>query len=299
MRDKQGRYYIGRIHKGGLLSSERVAAAITDPAKISRGKYNWTIVGAIEGLVNGRKYLYGELIKYDGNGAVAVVDEDRRVEQTLTAPGLIVDKSPFVFLDCFSGFVYLHVWNSIPEDVFRRRMAELIEEKYDAFFVPCEIEPISDVREFTAKLSEMKLITEIKAKVHPPNPLFGVCWENLKNFLMERGTQTLDLKEEGRKDSVGLKSHIQSVVEKIVDGDSLNGIPPLPLTDAAILMATDGYGKGKVSGVGREGEPVVVCTSETQKSFLYPKSPQPKALAEEAFRQLESVSKEREMRHAK
>lgn len=298
MKNRQGRYYLGRIHKGGVLTTEKVIEAMRSPVTILRGKYKWTIVGVQEGVVSEKKYLYGELIKYDDNGEVAVVDEKKKIEQTLTAPGLIVDKSPFVFFDSYSGFSYLHVWNSIPENIFRRRMAELISEKYDNFFVPCEIEPISDMREFTAKISEMDRITEIKAKVFPPNPLFGACWELLKKYLIERRTQVLDIKEEGDKNSAGINTGIRKVVENVAEGKSLDNSVPLPLSDAAVLMATDGYGKGKVTGVDSKGAQIVVCTTDTQKSFLFAKSPDSRLLAIETFRQHTTIIAERNMRHA-
>lgn len=298
MKNRQGRYYLGRIHKGGVLTTEKVLESMRRPITILRGKYKWTIVGVKEGVVSEKKYLYGELIKYDDNGEVAVVDEKKKVEQTLTAPGLIVDKSPFVFFEDFSGFSYLHVWNSIPENVFRRRMAELIAEKYDNFFVPCEIEPISDMREFSTKISEMERVTEIKAKVFPPNPLFGSCWELLKKYLLERRTQVLDIKEEGDKDSAGINTGIRAVIEDVAEGKSLDVNVPLPLADAAVLMATDGYGKGKVTGVDGKGVQIVVNTSETQKSFLFAKSPDSRLLAIETFNQHISIIKERNMRHA-
>ena len=295
---KQGRYFLGRIHKLGVLTNDKIIEAIHDPVSIRRGKYNWTIVGVREGMVENAKYLYGELTKYDDDGEVAVVDSNNKTEQTLIAPGLIVDKSPFVFFESFSGFAYLHVWNSIPEDVFRKRLTELIIAKYDDFFVSCEIEPISDIREFTAKMAEIKHITEIKAKVFPPNPLFGACWENLKQYLFDRGTQALDVKEEGSKESSGLKTDIQSVVEKLATGQSRSDLAPLPLADAAILMATDGYGKGKVTGVDGNGSQIVVCTTETQKSFLFAKDPDGHQLAVETYRQHTTIIKERKMRHA-
>ena len=298
MTNRQGRYYLGRIHKGGVLTTEKVLEAMRSPITILRGKYKWTIVGVQEGVVFEKKYLYGELIKYDDNGEVAVVDEKKKVEQTLTAPGLIVDKSPFVFFESFSGFSYQHVWNSIPENIFRRRMAELISEKYDYFFVPCEIEPISDMREFTTKISEMESITEIKAKVFPPNPLFGACWELLKKYLFERRTQVLDIKEEGDKNSTGINTEIRAVIESVAAGKGLDGCAPLPLADAAVLMATDGYGRGKVTGVDSKGVQIVVNTAETQKSFLFSKSPDSRLLAIETYRQHVSIIKERNMHHA-
>ena len=70
----------------------------------------------------------------------------------------------------------------------------------------------------------------------------------------------------------------------------------IPSADAAILMAADGYGRGKV--VGEEnGEEVVVKTSDSQKSFSHDKEPSPEDLAGAAKVQFDKVSKERDMKH--
>ena len=53
------------------------------------------------------------------------------------------------------------------------------------------------------------------------------------------------------------------------------------ITDAAMLMAADGYGHGKIIGE-QNGEEVVIRTSDTHKSFLFAKEPDPSELAEAA-----------------
>ena len=70
------------------------------------------------------------------------------------------------------------------------------------------------------------------------------------------------------------------------------------MTDAALLMATDGYGRGQVVGVDADNAQVVVRTSDTQKSFLFEKEPVAQSLAEHVYQMLEHVSLERKMSHA-
>lgn len=298
MQTRKGRYFIGRIHKGGVLTSANVLEAIRNPTVVVKGKYSWTITQCQEGMVGESSYIAGALIKYEDHGEVAVIDDSVKIEKTMGAPGLIAAKSPFVFFDNFSGFAYLHVWNAIEEDTFRHRMSELITAKYDNFFVECEIDPISDIRGFSAKVGELKRIVQVGAKVHPPNPLFGACWANLKDYLFERGTQTLQVNEEGDKDKKGLKTRVSEAVVKIDSGEPLDEIAPLSLIDAALLMATDGYGKGKVVGVDADNHEIVIHTSETQRSFLFCKDPDLQQFAEEAYHQLALISKERRMSHA-
>jgi hypothetical protein len=61
-------------------------------------------------------------------------------------------------------------------------------------------------------------------------------------------------------------------------------------------MAADGYGHGKVTGES-EREEVIIRTSDTHKSFLYAKDPDPTALAESAAKLFSSISDERHMGH--
>ena len=68
------------------------------------------------------------------------------------------------------------------------------------------------------------------------------------------------------------------------------------ITDAALLMAADGYGNGKVVG-SQDGEKRILRTSETKKSFPSDKEPDPRVLAQQAIAQFLQVSQERDMDH--
>jgi len=61
-------------------------------------------------------------------------------------------------------------------------------------------------------------------------------------------------------------------------------------------MAADGYGHGKVIGE-RRGEEIVIRTSDTHKSFLHPKDPDPMELATAAAKLFKAISDERHMEH--
>lgn len=70
----------------------------------------------------------------------------------------------------------------------------------------------------------------------------------------------------------------------------------MDVTDAAVLMAADGYGSGKVAGYARDNE-IVVLTTQNQLSFLFAKQPAHEALAEEAVRRLRRESERRGLMH--
>jgi hypothetical protein len=61
-------------------------------------------------------------------------------------------------------------------------------------------------------------------------------------------------------------------------------------------MAADGYGIGKVVGE-QKGEEVIIRTSDTHKSFLHPKDPDPAELAKAAAKLFKAISDERHMEH--
>ena len=88
-----------------------------------------------------------------------------------------------IYFKEFSGIAYLHVWNSIEDRTFKSRFSRIVREKFDDFFVDCAIEPISDIKTFAEKILGLTAITDIRAKVSPPNPLFGRCWKSLNDYI--------------------------------------------------------------------------------------------------------------------
>ncbi|MEW6058427.1 MAG: hypothetical protein AB1540_17640 [Bdellovibrionota bacterium] len=66
--------------------------------------------------------------------------------------------------------------------------------------------------------------------------------------------------------------------------------------DAAILMAADGYGSGKVVGV-EETRTVTIRTSENQKSFVSDGDPSPEELYRIAYEQFAKINNERYLDH--
>lgn len=195
----------------------------------------------------------------------------------------------------FSGLAFLHVWNGIQEDVFPRRFKSIIEAAYDNFFVDCTIEPVADYRAFLDRLKTLDRITELSARVHPPNPLFGRLWGGLDKYVKKRKAEEVSVRETTDKPN-GLSTQLIVLIQNILENPKYEPESEPDITDAAMLMAADGYGNGKA--VGNEGEhEVIVRTSESQKSFLFSKEPRPEDLAKAAQNQFERVSDERDMNH--
>jgi len=292
---RRGRYYLGRVIKLGILDQERLVGAIRHSSIISVRDYTWTITDVREGNIEQQYFIFGKLSKYAQEGHVTIVDSDTKSQVDAQAPNLLQASSPFVYLPEYSGIAYLHVWNGIQEDVFRRRFKAIIEDTHDNFFVDCTIEPITDYRTFLTKVSKIERITEISAKVHPPNPLFGRIWSSLDKYIKKRNADEINIRE-SKDGTDGINSSITIIIEAILKDPSHIPTQPPDITDAALLMAADGYGKGAVTGQEGDTE-VTVRTGDNQKSFLFPKEPSPDELALNSIKLFERINKERDMRH--
>jgi len=294
MANRRGRYYLGRVVKINLSQGQLMDALVSAPT-VPAGKFDWTITDVVDGRGHEVEFIFGKLSKYAKDGHVKVIDEEMRSQVDADAPNLLVASSPFVYLPEFSGMAFLHVWDGIQEDVFPRRLRKIVESAYDGLLVSCDVEPVADYRAFTARLKKLSSFVEIDATVYPPNPLFGRLWEDLNDYIGGRNASEVHIREQTSKLG-GLKSKVIELMDRILANPDYQPEKVPGIADAAILMAADGYGRGKVVGV-EDGEEVVVKTSDTQKSFLHAKDPVPLELAGKAFSYFEKITKERDMRH--
>lgn len=292
---KRGRYYMARVIKLGELNQTKLLNAIIEAPVVALGQFEWTITDVIDRRDATAPFVFGNLAKYSKEGSVKIVDESAKHQIQARAQNLLEASAPFVYLPQFSGLAFLHVWNGIQEDVFRRRFKAIIEAAYDNFFVDCTIEPVADYRAFLDKLRSLDRITELSAKVHPPNPLFGRLWGSLDTYVKKRQADEISVRETTEKPN-GLSTQLLALIQNILENPKYEPKEVPDITDAAMLMAADGYGSGKAAGT--EGDHhVVVRTSESQKSFLFEKEPEAEALASAAIGQFEQVSTERDMKH--
>lgn len=286
---------MARVIKLGELNQTKLLDAIINAPTVAIGQFEWTITDVLDMRESGAPFVFGNLVKYSKDGKVKVVDEAAKHQLQAPARNLLEASAPFVYLPQHSGLAFLHVWNGIQEDVFPRRFKAIIEAAYDNFFVDCTVEPITDYRAFIQKLHNLEKISELSAKVHPPNPLFGRLWESLDRYVKERHADEVLVREKTEQKN-GLSTQLLTLMESILENKNYQPEQPPAITDAAILMAADGYGSGKAVGI-EGGHEVVVRTSESQKSFLFEKEPEPESLAKAAQNQFERVSSERDMKH--
>lgn len=292
---QRGRYYLGRVKKHGVLDNTKLLEAIINAPTLNIGKFAWTITDVEDQRDFEIPYIFGFLSKFSYEGHVTVVDEETKSSIEAIAPNLLIARTPFVYLLNFSGIAYMHAWNGISEEIFPSRFKKIINAAHGNFFVDCEIEAIADYRAFSSKLEKLEAISEIQAKVHPPNPLFGRLWGSLNDYISERNASEVFVKENSQKEA-GLKTKILQLMQRILEDPNYEPNLPPSISDAAVLMAADGYGRGRVSGT-QNGEVVVIRTSETQKSFLFSKTPVSEQLALQAHKYFLAINKERDMRH--
>ena len=296
---RRGRYYLGRVILLGKLDKNGFIDAIKSPATVHVGKFSWTITDVVldddDGVL---RYVYGQLSKFSPEGIVKIVDNSKKTQGEVIEPNLLISTSPFIYIPDISGITYLHVWNQIERDTFIKRFCEVINETHEKFFVDCCIEPITDLRHFAERLSSIERFIEISAKVYTPNPLFGRAWKNLNDYIKKRMASEISIKEKGDEEKPlqsKLVEHVTGLLNQ-ENGFSYEPAEPVDISDAAILMAADGYGSGKV--VGKEaGSTVTVRTSETHKSFLFSASPTPTDLFKEVQKHFIKLKKDRGMEH--
>jgi hypothetical protein len=295
---KKGTYYLGRVIKLGTLDQALLMQAMLNPSPYKSRGNAWTIIDCKQYRSGQQDFIFGRLSKYVPEGEVTVIDEEKRQERQQREPNLQVASSPFIYVPSHSGIAFLNVYGHIEQKTFMAIFAGIIEETYRGFFVECHIELVSDLKSFAAKLNALEKIFQIRAKVFPPNPLFGPLWEPLKEYLISRNTGTMSITEDA-PDCQSIDTDIQDIVQQAADQTEENAYftnERIPIGDAAILMAADGYGIGAVRGI-YEDEVVVVKTSETAKNFSFDKNPVPHELYEKVFSIFIEIEKNRHMQH--
>jgi len=271
--------------------------AIREPASVKYRENAWTFTDVVESSPPGL-YIYGRLSKYAPEGEVGVVDEVSKAERKMPEPNLLVASSPFIYIPEHSGIAFLAVSGSIEPWIFARRFSQIVEKTYGNFFVDCEIKFVTDLKSFSNKISSLDGIFKIEARISPPNPLFGPLWKRLEEYLRGRNVDKMTIVEDAPLKHV-LKTELPTLVkeaseqtpEKLFEPEH-----PVSIGDAAVLMAADGYGIGKIRGKSGD-ETVVIKTSETTVNFTFSKTPEPYELYIRVLEIFNKIKEDRHMEH--
>ena len=266
------------------------------PHKIySRGGV-WTLVDVVQN--EQPNYIFGRLARYLPEGRVDVVDPRTQLTESQIEPNLLAASIPFIYIPEHSGIAFLATSGPIDLSTFVKRFTQIVERSLDNFFVHCEISLITDIRAFALRLASLDRIFKIQARVYPPNPLFGPLWERLKDYLISRNTDQLFISEDA-----GPGDNLNTILPELADQiTETNAYPryfsddPIPIGDAAVLMAADGYGRGIVRG-SYEGRITIIRTTETIANFHFDREPTPDELYGAANEALELIKTNRYMEH--
>lgn len=297
MKRDLGTYYLGRVVKKYKFDQDKLIEAILSPKPYHQKHHSWTIIDSQKFVADDGVFLYGRLSKYKPDAEVKIIDPMKREELNQLEPNLSIASSPFVYLPNYSGIAFLRISQKIEPHNFIKIFPIIIQQAHNVLFPQCEIESISDLQSFAIKLSNLDGISEISATVKPPNPLFGPLWGPLKKYLEERQTDKMNIQEVSENNhfiNTILPTHVKNTADQTKD--KKYEPDPLPIGDAAVLMAADGYGSGYVKGM-QGGEFKTIKTSETTKSFDFAKLPDPMQLYKKARNILQKIQDDRHMQH--
>lgn len=267
---RDAQFHFSRLLKFGSVTSDSVVAALKDPASIQPEKWAWTVVNIQEGFLGEtlkKKYVSGRLAKYDPEAVVEVVDDKTKKVIIQSEPNMQKASSLFVYFPDDAIFVHRHIWNEIRAEDFRVRLAGLVTASLGGFFAECELQPIADMEVFVAKLAKLSQVTELRATVNPPNPMFAPEWKPLRDYIQKRKLKAMTIAETAKKGD-----EIASTLPTVAAGERQEKVgkkQEYSPGDAAVLMAADGYGAAKVVGKS-EGSTVVVKTSDSALKVILP-----------------------------
>ncbi len=297
---KQGIYYLARLSKMGNLTTEMVIHALLHPKPVTLYGNAWSFIETKELKTNGIPYIAGRLVKYSPNAEVAIIDPEKRAELVQQEPNLLLSSSPFVYIPQYQGVAFLRVAGQIEEWHFTDRFSRIIEETHLNFFVDCQLNLIADLKTFASKLQSLSGIYRISAEVVPPNPCFGPLWKPLREYIKHRRTGQMIVREDS-KSADPINTALPEIVSIVANQTEESPYVPegeIPIGDAAILMATDGYGKGHIKGI-QNGSVVIIKTTDTNRNFSFDKEPIAEELLVEAAKIFDRIEKDRHMEHGK
>jgi hypothetical protein len=298
---RKGTFYLARFHKTGIDNST-LFNVLRNPSVVSKGQHAWTFTKyKAFPSEDAPLFVYARLAKFDPDGEVSKVDTSEHDEVNELIDNKVVASSPFVYIPEFSGVAYLHIWNQIQKEAFIARFPQIILHTLKEVFVNCYLDPIADYEKFVYRLAQVDALTRIRSKVTPPNPLFGSLWESLRDHLKRRDLKDMVI-DEHSKDSAQIKSSLIKILREFTkDGqlstDAIESLKDsIDISDAAVLMAADGYGQAKIEGK-RDGQEVEIKTSESIKGFKLSVDPKPEQLYEAARKVFQQINNERYLKH--
>jgi hypothetical protein len=163
-----------------------------------------------------------------------------------------------------------------------------------------DFDAITDLGSFVARLSDFDSIDEISARIVPPNPHFGPFWASLKKYLEKRNLNRVLHRERAEHDE-SIESELVSLIKREIANNnqeniekSINEMENPDFGDAAILMAADGYGNARISGISK-GRSISIETKDTNITTTFSAMPSDGVLYERVVRIMSALTARREL----
>lgn len=234
-------YYIGRLNIISAYSDDKevfLTKGLRSEIHLPAQTYAWGFF-EVDRLVREEEvYLHGFLVKYRPSESTEVVDISTREIEPSEFNDKVKAKSRF-FLNVKSGILAYQILGDITDKVFRRSFCDLLHRAYDDFFVDFDIQTINKNVSFFESISSLDSISKITISLHPSNPSNRKIWQKQDERLKALNIKT-------QTDIIRLKSDVSA--SKITDDEEIN---------SKLHMASDGYGKARITGKFANEEKVV------------------------------------------
>lgn len=190
------------------------------------------------------EFIFGKLVKYKPAVRGNFVDEDeKRLIEKEFSRGVIA-YSEF-YLHVSSNIIAYHpIVSRLSSRQFRTIFSFLFQEVNDDFFVSTELRPITEEMEILEAFKNLTTIKRITVNCHPTNPSNRDVFKPLDEKLK--------------------KLNAENFKQELIGGNGGLKINELEKDDIypAIVMATDGYGKGIIEGE-KDGRKITISTDES------------------------------------
>lgn len=239
-------FFFGRLNVLGSTEDKYrfINDALNAGAAEIFGKFKYGFFDIQEVTLNNEVFAFGRIVKYKPLLEGEVVDEGAHALIEGGLPQRVVAKAEFFLHHRTSVIAFRPVASRISSGQFRLVFSRLIEAGHQKYFVSAQIDTIEEELEIRDALQKLEIVRRISIDIHPTNPSNRPVYQNVNERLKALEAQRLRQVIEGGENGLN-KRHIEN-------DDAFRGL----------LMAADGYGKGRIEG-SIQGNKVVITTEDS------------------------------------
>ena len=246
------KYFLGRLHIIAHYQdkAEYIQTSLSTSKTVTERENDWGFFDIQSGKIEQERYFYGYLVKYKPIDNDEMVDKISHQLTNVPINDRVQAKS-FFLLHPHSGLIGYSLYSGqISDNQFKNQFKKIFEEANDNLLVNADIVAVADTTEFLSAIRSFDIIKTISFAVYPSNPRFNDKWQPIDEKLREMKADSFQGKYHGEE---GLA---------VKENDKVMG---------EVLMAVDGYGTAKVSGI-KDGKSHVVSTTREPINVVSAKS---------------------------